>query len=195
MFDEYLRAIYENFVPIHQELFEYSDAMISDETIKWLGTEETDEVGIPLCVQTHSEGLYSFELFKPPYRTMILEEINNIKQFLKDHNIPQLPPNPYNNHGLILGNFFFYDMVQCLVERVIEPIAKKLWWGIGESSLNYHEAFTVAYGKDLDQGIGLHSDDSEVTVNYCLGEEFEGSDLVFAGVRCRGHERVQPYKP
>ncbi len=34
---------------------------------------------------------------------------------------------------------------------------------------------------------GFHVDDSEVTLNVCLGKQFEGGDLFFRGVRCDKH--------
>ena len=34
---------------------------------------------------------------------------------------------------------------------------------------------------------GFHVDDSEVTLNVCLGKEFTGGDLFFRGVRCDKH--------
>lgn len=35
--------------------------------------------------------------------------------------------------------------------------------------------------------IGFHVDDSEVTLNVCLGKEFDGGELFFRGVRCDKH--------
>jgi len=34
---------------------------------------------------------------------------------------------------------------------------------------------------------GFHVDDSEVTLNVCLGKEFDGGELFFRGVRCDKH--------
>lgn len=35
--------------------------------------------------------------------------------------------------------------------------------------------------------LGFHVDDSEVTLNACLGEKFSGGKLYFKGVRCDKH--------
>lgn len=35
--------------------------------------------------------------------------------------------------------------------------------------------------------IGFHVDDSEVTLNVCLGKQFYGGELFFRGVRCDKH--------
>lgn len=34
---------------------------------------------------------------------------------------------------------------------------------------------------------GFHVDDSEVTLNVCLGTKFSGGELFFRGVRCDKH--------
>ena len=34
---------------------------------------------------------------------------------------------------------------------------------------------------------GFHVDDSEVTLNICLGKHFTGGDMYFDGIRCRNH--------
>lgn len=43
----------------------------------------------------------------------------------------------------------------------------------------------VKMGKDTK--LDFHVDDSEVTLNLCLGRNFKGGDLFFGGVRCRHH--------
>jgi hypothetical protein len=35
--------------------------------------------------------------------------------------------------------------------------------------------------------IGFHVDDSEVTLNVCLGKQFSGGELYFRGIRCENH--------
>jgi hypothetical protein len=41
--------------------------------------------------------------------------------------------------------------------------------------------FVVEYGADKDKKLDWHVDDSDVTLNVCLGKEFVGGDLVFSG--------------
>lgn len=35
--------------------------------------------------------------------------------------------------------------------------------------------------------VGFHVDDSEVTLNVCLGKQFSGGELFFRGTRCDKH--------
>jgi hypothetical protein len=47
--------------------------------------------------------------------------------------------------------------------------------------------------------VGFHVDDSEVTLNVCLGKQFSGGELYFRGIRCENHvnsetqHEVTPY--
>ncbi|XP_057841344.2 2-oxoglutarate and iron-dependent oxygenase domain-containing protein CP2 isoform X3 [Cryptomeria japonica] len=41
---------------------------------------------------------------------------------------------------------------------------------------------------------GFHVDDSEVTLNVCLGKQFTGGDLFFKGVRCDNHVNIQNFQ-
>lgn len=50
-------------------------------------------------------------------------------------------------------------------------------YGIIVSLLNYSSSMFV----------GFHVDDSEVTLNVCLGKQFTGGELFFRGVRCDRH--------
>lgn len=38
---------------------------------------------------------------------------------------------------------------------------------------------------------GFHVDDSEVTLNVCLGKQFSGGELFFRGVRCEKHVNTE----
>lgn len=38
---------------------------------------------------------------------------------------------------------------------------------------------------------GFHVDDSEVTLNVCLGNQFSGGELFFRGVRCDNHVNTE----
>lgn len=52
----------------------------------------------------------------------------------------------------------------------------------------------LAYDMELTKNhmiVGFHVDDSEVTLNVCLGEQFSGGELFFRGVRCEKHVNVE----
>ena len=83
--------------------------------------------------------------------------------------IPRNGPNSMNNYGVVLDDFGFSNMLQQMIQIIIQPLSMKLWKGIGEDQLDEHHGFTVEYGMDKDKKLDMHVDDSEITVNYCLG--------------------------
>lgn len=48
----------------------------------------------------------------------------------------------------------------------------------------YHELILNYF---ISLFVGFHVDDSEVTLNVCLGKQFSGGELFFRGVRCDKH--------
>ena len=64
----------------------------------------------------------------------------------------------------------------------LNPLAKLLfpeWCG---ASLDSQRPFIVRYRLGEDRELGWHYDDAEVTLNVCLGREFEGGKLDMAGM-------------
>lgn len=99
-------------------------------------------------------------------------------------------PNSMNNYGTILDDFGFEDALQQLMQRYLRPIAGVLFPDCGGGSLDSHHGFLVEYDAESpghDRALGFHVDDSEVTLNMCLGDEFTGGDLFMRGRRCDAH--------
>lgn len=50
-------------------------------------------------------------------------------------------------------------------------------------------SYLPKWGLNLNSStfVGFHVDDSEVTLNVCLGKEFSGGELFFRGTRCDKH--------
>ena len=74
-----------------------------------------------------------------------------MKKFFVDNNIPEHQPNIKNLHGVHLNDFSFQNFFKYLIAKVITPIAKKLWDGVGEDSLDHYNAFTTAYSLSQDK--------------------------------------------
>lgn len=54
------------------------------------------------------------------------------------------------------------------------------WFGEG---LDSHKAFTVKYKSDEDLDLSYHFDNAEITLNICLGRDFEEGSLYFGNMR------------
>ena len=97
----------------------------------------------------------------------------------------------------ILDHFGFKPILERWVSQLVTPFAKLLFPHFGGDSLDSHHGFVVEYklGKDIDLGFHVGElkvgfslqDDSEITLNLCLGKEFTGGGLYFKGVRCNHH--------
>lgn len=76
-------------------------------------------------------------------------------------------------------------VIQNFIDRYINK-ALKLLFNI-DTSLDHHHAFVVSYQIGKDEKLDFHVDDSDLTLNICLGRSFEGGSLFFGGVRCNHH--------
>nr|CAB3475992.1 unnamed protein product [Digitaria exilis] len=90
-----------------------------------------------------------------------------------------------NKYGVDLSDFGLETKLDNLLKDFLSPIATVLFPELGASSLDSHQSFVTAFAKD--QGEGFHIDDSEVTLNVCINEEYIGGDMYFCGVRCMNH--------
>ncbi|XP_024995623.1 uncharacterized PKHD-type hydroxylase At1g22950-like [Cynara cardunculus var. scolymus] len=86
-----------------------------------------------------------------------------------------------------LMTFGMESMLEKLMEDFIRHISKIFFPDVGGYSLDSNHGFVVEYGMDRDVELGFHVDDSEVTLNVCLGKQFTGGELFFRDVRCEKH--------
>ena len=64
---------------------------------------------------------------------------------------------------------------------MLRPLAAALFEVEG-AEFDSHHSFLVRYRDDEDSHLDVHTDDSDVTANVCLGREFTGCGLVFCGM-------------
>jgi hypothetical protein len=74
-----------------------------------------------------------------------------------------------------LDEIGFYPFVEDLIRTIVVPFSKTYFPHEKPFQFDAHHSFIVRYkvGEDID--LAKHVDDSEVTVNVCLGKEFEGT--------------------
>lgn len=61
-----------------------------------------------------------------------------------------------NNYGVILDDFGFKKFLHDVGDYVVSPLAKKLWSGIGEDTLDNHHGFTIEYAENKDKHLTVH---------------------------------------
>jgi len=119
--------------------------------------------------------------------------MENFEKFGNEHELVVQRPNSMNNYGAILDDFGFNDAMKGLLKKLMNPLSKLCYTHIGDS-LDGPYGFIVSYELDKDIKLNFHVDDSEVTLNLCLGKKFEGGSLYFGGVRCPSHQHKEPKK-
>jgi len=104
--------------------------------------------------------------------------IDEVEAFQKS-GLPARRPNSMNNYGLILNEIGLRPSLDAL-QAAFWPVARSLFPVEGERFDNHH-AFCVSYKPNEDRGLDMHTDDSDVTLNVCLGRNFTASGLTFCG--------------
>jgi hypothetical protein len=96
-----------------------------------------------------------------------------------------------NAYGIILNEIGLEPMIDEL-QQLLQPIGEMLWPGPG-SCWDGHHCFVVRYRGGEDLGLDMHTDDSDVTFNVCLGLNFEGAGLQFCGLMGAPNHRHHTY--
>ncbi|ESW32484.1 hypothetical protein PHAVU_002G326100 [Phaseolus vulgaris] len=119
--------------------------------------------------------------------------VEHFEKWVNTTNFQVIRPTTMNKFGVVLDDFGFQTMFDKLMEGFICPLSKVLFAKVGGSTLDFHHGFVVEYGIDKDVDLGFHVDDSEVTLNVCLGKQFSGGELFFRGIRCEKHMHTKSH--
>ena len=131
-----------------------------------------------LCKEV-APGVYTFPLFSEEYCDALIAEVEHFQ----NSGLPVRRPNSMNNYGVIVNEIGMEAMIDALQRQVIGPVSEALFPAQGGGALDGHHAFIVQYKQGEDLGLDMHTDDSDVTFNVCLGKEgFTGAGLSFCGM-------------
>jgi hypothetical protein len=122
------------------------------------------------------DGVYSFPMLKHDFCDKFLAEIDSYFA----SGLPIRRPNSMNNYGLIVNEIGMEPSITALQQQYILPLAKLLYPKQGHA-FHAHHSFMVEYKAGHDLGLDMHTDDSDVTLNVCMGREFTGAGLSFCG--------------
>ena len=133
--------------------------------------------------------IYTCSIFTKDWCDRINKELHRYDHWLLSDNQPPNPPNSMHEYGTILNDIGFEDVLTELSQKVILPLIAHLYPEVDSHKISTFHAFSVQYGAHGDRDLGFHVDASEVTVNICLGESWEGGLLYFQGRRCTLHRQ------
>lgn len=179
---ENCKYIQDHYYPLYNHLYTLKDDIFVESFAKAIHNK-TSEALYQILKEEHS-GIYSFDLLKPEFCSQLLEEIFWFESWCAQKQIRMHPPNSMNNYGAILDDFGFTPFLNRLLAEYITPLSTLLFKDVGGDSLDEHHGFIVEYAMGKDTSLGFHTDDSEVTLNVCLGREFTDGTLYYRGLRC-----------
>jgi hypothetical protein len=130
-------------------------------------------------------GVLLVPLLTPAACERVLAEIESRREALPFRR----PPSSMHDHGIMTASIGMDGFVDQLRGRLSTLIATHFPLQ-GGADIDHHHSYLVEYGQELDEDLGFHVDDSEVTLNLCLGEEFSGAELVLLGARCDVHRQT-----
>ncbi|KAL0463525.1 UNVERIFIED_CONTAM: DExH-box ATP-dependent RNA helicase DExH17 [Sesamum latifolium] len=187
---EYRQKIISNYQRLHRELYTMHAANFFVPSFLKAINENTEQ-GFRNIMSEPSPGVFTFEMLQPRFCEMLLAEVENFEKWVHETKFRIMRPNTMNKYGAVLDDFGMETMLDKLMEDFIRPISKIFFAEVGGSTLDAHHGFVLEYGMDRDVDLGFHVDDSEVTLNVCLGKQFSGGELFFRGVRCEKHVNTE----
>ncbi|CAH2033668.1 unnamed protein product, partial [Thlaspi arvense] len=183
---EYREKILSTFQRRHVEIYSLDPASFFAPSFLEAVNHKSEE-GFRSIVVQQAPGIFTFPMFNPQFCESLLAEVEHMEKWVYESKATIMRPNTLNRFGLVLDDFGFESMLQKLVDDFISPLSQVLFPEVCGSSLDSHHGFIVEYGRDRDVDLGFHVDDSEVSLNVCLGKQFAGGELYFRGVRCDDH--------
>ena len=131
--------------------------------------------------------LFVGELLSRAWCDRLLAELSRLRAWVAAEELPAMAPNSMNRYGVLLDDLGLRPALDWLTAEVVRPLASAVYPDLGGADLEDCHGFIVEYADDGDLHLDFHIDDSEVTLNLCLGDGFEGGELYFQGLRCMRH--------
>eukprot|EP01124_Arcella_intermedia_P017909 TRINITY_DN24892_c0_g1_i1.p1 TRINITY_DN24892_c0_g1~~TRINITY_DN24892_c0_g1_i1.p1 ORF type:complete len:444 (+),score=112.93 TRINITY_DN24892_c0_g1_i1:20-1351(+) len=179
---EYRLKIKEKYKPLHPEVYSFDERALDESFLLCLKTMDFSSI-----MKEEHPGIYKFPILKPEFCDKLLEELEYFENYaLNEMKILVRRPNSMNNYGLVLDDIGFVDHIDQFMKKYINPL-RKLFFPQVEILTNHH-CFLVRYKSGEDVNLALHKDDSELTLNVCLGKSFEGGTLCFYGTDKKKNE-------
>jgi len=119
--------------------------------------------------------VYSLDIFTQEFCEKLIAEAKN---FEKVCNV-KLRPNSMNNYGLVIDEIGLSEFFDTFITQYFTHIASIM--NKNSYAIDDHHSFIVEYAIGKDKELHLHVDDSELTLNICLGVDFTGGNILFKG--------------
>ena len=143
-------------------------------------TPENEAAVRSLFTETEATGVYSFQ----PFTSIFLQKVKEEIQHQMSSGIPLRRPNGMNRYGAIINEIGLGQLIHTLIENYFRPVSQLLFpKSVTSDDTKEYFSFLVKYKKGEDVDLAEHTDASTVTVNMCLGNNFEDGAIYFKNVR------------
>ncbi|KAK2385622.1 2-oxoglutarate (2OG) and Fe(II)-dependent oxygenase superfamily protein [Trifolium repens] len=183
---EYREKIMSSYQPLHQELYTIDPVAFFVPTFLKAINDNTEK-SFRSIMSEPVPGIFTFEMLQPRFCELLISEVEHFEKWVDRTKFNVMRPNTMNQYGAVLDDFGLQTMLNKLMEDFISPLSKVFYAELGGSTLDSHHGFMVEFGMHRDVEMEFHVDDSEVTLNVCLGRQFSGGELYFRGMRCNKH--------
>ena len=128
--------------------------------------------------------VFAASLFDEEHCELILEAIEAQSASLGGNGCH---PNSMQDYGIILKDEHLSKWTGGLIDLELKRPVIDLFGNLPHYNFCDHHAFLTMYGYEGNRDLSLHVDASHLTLNICLYNDAQGSELVFTGSRCRSH--------
>jgi hypothetical protein len=132
-------------------------------------------------------GVWAGALFERGWCARVLQEALAYRAWSTRHGSTWAAPNSMHHRGIMLTDMGLEGLFDDWMRTGLQPLAEELFPDHLSGDLVECHAYIVEYSRMTQSHLGFHVDDSQITLNLCLGEDFEGSELYFEGPRCALH--------
>jgi len=144
------------------------------------------EKGIDYPLQKFSEqNVYIGKVVSDEFCNFIMSKVSEYENGNYKSDINH--DNSMHKYTIPLGKLALQDFIEAFVNTYLLKIIQKFFPDRLDHGFDEIHGYIVRYSKYEDVNLERHVDDSFVTSNICLNENFLGSELVFNGVRCPIH--------
>ena len=174
--------------PVPEDYVLKDQGLQSIEAVDWApawrsGTSATDE---PPMKAVHPD-VWVGPVLSPEWCERLLVEAETYRQWTQKYGSVWSIPNSMHHRGILLSELGLEGLFELWMRSQLQPWAERNLGSHLAGPLTEYHAYLVEYSPESQSDLGFHVDDSQVTLNLCLGREFEGSELYFEGPRCALH--------
>ncbi|XP_054154020.1 2-oxoglutarate and iron-dependent oxygenase domain-containing protein 2-like [Oppia nitens] len=194
-----IQFIRDNYRPKHPDIYRLSVDYLCKSFVDLVDQckrgDQLSEILPHIRTVSRERRVYQFDVFTTEFCDKFIDECDHFN----GSPMPKTRPNTMNNYGILLNELGFDEhFLTPLRVDYLNPLAKVFFpdWigsdGSGDGTsdgLDSHRAFTIKYSLNEDRDLFTHYDNSEVTLNVCLGKQFTGSEVYFGSFRTEHQQR------